>query len=123
MWFYALAGALVGFTFELAICVPLDTLTTYLFECFYSGQTCKVENILAILENRKWFPGDLIVGIIYGIPLGLLYWRIRVHRLNLEALTQELQKQNRYLIKVSRTMIYYSAGFANGAVGPDIYAR
>ncbi len=97
MWFYALAGALVGFTFELAICVPLDTLTTYLFECFYSGQTCKVENILTILENRKWFPGDLVVGIIYGIPLGLLYWRIRVHRLNLEALTQELQKQNRYL--------------------------
>ena len=97
MWLYALAGALVGFTFELVICVPLDTLTTYLFECFYSGQTCKVENIPAILENRKWFPGDLIVGIIYGIPLGLLYWRIKVYRLHLETLNQELQKQNRYL--------------------------
>ena len=54
-WLYALAGALVGFAFELVICVPLDTIITYLWECFYSGQTCRTENIFEILKTLVAF--------------------------------------------------------------------
>lgn len=90
-WLYALVGSLVGFTFELAVCVPLDTIITYLWECFYSGNVCKVENIFEILKARKWFPGDLIVGILYGIPLGLLYWRVKVNRQRIDVLHHEFE--------------------------------
>lgn len=93
---YVLAGVVGGMIFEIVVCVPLHTLITYLFECSSSGRACSMENILAILQS-KWFPGDPLVGILWGIPLGLLSWRLRVYHLRLDALNQDCQKQNRYL--------------------------
>ena len=96
-WLYILLGALVGFTFELTICVPLDVVVQHLWEYLIYGRLFEPHSLIEVYLHREWFPGDLFVGILYGLPLGLLYWRIKVYRLHLEALNQELQKQNRYL--------------------------
>jgi|GEM_PF-4263770 hypothetical protein len=96
-WLYVLLGALVGFTFELTICIPLDVVVQHLWEYLIYGRAFKPHSLVEVYLHREWFPADLIVGILYGLPLGLLYWRIKVHRLRVEALNQELLKQNRYL--------------------------
>ena len=110
-WAYTLIGALLGGTFEVGICEPLDVFLQQLFDFFYKGLPLRLD-LVFLFRHAEW-AGLTSVGLIYGAVLGYVFQRLKGERQRVKTLHREFEVQVATLRHHYKNLAIGISGFAN----------
>lgn len=90
-WPYILAGALVGAAFEMLVGLPLDAVFRNLFEYIFAGNPIRLSYALAHLARPGEWPAVSLTGVILGVALGFVFYRLIEDQKQIQSLRQEFE--------------------------------
>jgi signal transduction histidine kinase len=92
-WAYLVIGAVLGVFFEVAVCEPLGIVLQNLFDFLFRGAPLQPGQAMAgHLRVAEW-PGLSVTGILYGMALGYVFYRLKEQRQSVQTLHREFELQ------------------------------